>query len=262
MTDQMNKTQNQSAVAGQHANPVALQARRLCESGDPSCTGVAPCQHCFVFIMTRVVPLAMRVTNVVQTKEQAEAFFRNFINSYRETLETKVKEHNSGAIAPPVTTPTLLAYLEFRKYFQEGHSALLAWVTSLGPTPAPLVSEADEALGAVLDKAGFTKTSTPAKKPGNRNKKKSKNKKTSKGSVGATTSRGMNPNLERGDLRRIAEKHTEKSLASRGSAGLGSSAVHGAGSGNPAVRRDYATPTPLNGGDVTKNPPIGGTKGH
>lgn len=207
-------------------------ARRLCESSDPACTGVAPCPQCFVFVMTKVVPTAMRVTNIVQTKEQAETFFRNFVESFRQTLTAKAAEANSGAISPPVTTPALLAYLEFRQHFQEGYPALLAWVTSLGPGPgvagvqvsvgipqsgaldpsgAPptIVGEA-----AALDAAGFSRI--PAKKPGKQKKKINKGKNLSNQRM----SPKVGQKLQRGDLKRIAEKHAEQSLASGDSTGL------------------------------------------
>lgn len=192
--------------------------RRLCESGSLECSGLAPCPQCFVYIMVKVVPSAMRTANVVKTVEQGNTFFRSFVDFYRQTLTAKIEEYNSGAISPPVTTPTLLAYLEFREHFQKGYPSLLSWITSMSPVAA--VNET-----AALAKETFT----PAKetKPGNRSKKSSKKLQTG-------------TKLYRGDVKRIAKKHAEQSLASSEVAG------------SPAVRRDL----------VNGSSPLGGIKEH
>lgn len=233
-------------LAGPQAGPVTPQARRFCESGSLECSGIAPCPQCFIFIMVKVVPPAMRATNAIQSKEQADTFFRTFVESYRQILVAKSAEHSSGAISPPVTTPALLAYLEFRKHFQLGHPALLAWITSLGPVPSSGQTSGQTSGQSpgqpptqVETYPDIVSVKAPAKsaKPGNK-----------KGSK-ASKARNMNKGspLERGDLKRIAEKHAEQSLASGPPVvrdGNGNDSKNGVGTNDPA----FSGTSPASGG--------------
>lgn len=170
----------------------------LCESGSLNCTGINPCEKCYVFVMVKILPSAMRAGGFGKerpgepsVRDQMRAFFKMYDETWKKMLLEKI----AAPISSGVTTPALLAFIEFQRAFrkeQEAADKLAAEGSSSPPVFHP---------------------SKPAKQP------QAQHKVNKHGASGKTKSKKSKTavkgtKLVRGDVKGIAVKAAEESLAS------------------------------------------------
>lgn len=77
---------------------------RACFSGDPSCTGIAPCDACAKAVNTRVLPKAMIAGGFNGSIEQANRFFEAYMTAQRELIEQAPHDMAQAMVESPQAT--------------------------------------------------------------------------------------------------------------------------------------------------------------
>lgn len=75
---------------------------RLCLSGDPACTGIAPCEPCSFAVRMKVLPNAMVAAGFNGTPRVASAFFDEYLRSHERLME-EAKQEILARIPPTAT---------------------------------------------------------------------------------------------------------------------------------------------------------------